>query len=617
MSGPLFPKKGVDGPSKPERWRVWGFRLTAALVIPALLLILIEAGLRVCGYGYPTSFYLRTEDGRSFTTNRRFCWQFYDRDIATEPHPLLMAARKPPGTFRIFVLGESAAEGTPNPSFGFARILEVMLARAYPQTRFEVVNAAVRGINSHIIRPIARECLEHEPDLFILYMGNNEVEGLYAPVPGRFNLTPYLKVLRFRQWLKSTRLAQVLDSLARRGRAKVRIHDMNYFRQRRLALDDPQRQAVYENFRENLNDICDLIQKEGAKTVLATMAVNLRDCPPLGSLHRAPFLESDAARWDKVYSAGIAAESDARFESAVAAYEEAAGLDDHFADLHFRLARVLLASGQTNQARDHFTLARDWDAIQFRSDNRINDITRRTASIRNGGGLRLLDAEKVFALSPTSSAGCPGAELFRDDVHFTFDGDYLLAVAVLPEVAHSLGLGRINNSEPTREECAELLAFTSWDEYTVLEAMADLSAQPPFLDQIDHERRELDAKKLLALSRQSLTSEVLQKCGVTYMKAVKERPEDWQLRLNAGAFLAATWHLAEAARELEAVVAVFPREPYFRIMLANVLASDGRFEEANHEIEEAARIDPDYPSLAEARGMVRSMKSDGRRLSRP
>jgi tetratricopeptide (TPR) repeat protein len=617
MSGPLSAKKGVDGPSEPERWRVWGFRLTAALVIPALLLILIEAGLRVCGYGYPTSFYLRTEDGRSFTTNRKFCWQFYDREIATEPHPLLMAARKPPGTLRIFILGESAAEGTPNPSFGFARILEVMLARAYPQTRFEVVNAAVRGINSHIILPIARECLEHEPDLFILYMGNNEVEGLYAPVPGRFNLTPYLKVLRFRQWLKSTRLAQVLDSLVRRWEAKVKLHDMNYFRQRRLAFDDPQRQAVYENFRENLNDICDFIQKSGAKTVLATTAVNLRDCPPLGSLHRAPFLDSDGALWDKSYAAGIAAESDMHFESAVGAYKEAAEIDGQFAEVQFRLARSLLASGQTNQARDHYILARDWDAIQFRSDGRINDIIRRTASSRAGGRLQFLDAVRVFASSPMSVAESPGAELFRDDVHFTFEGDYLLAGAALPEVASSLGLGPMSNSVPTRAECADILAFTTWDEYTVLEAMVDLGAEPPFLDQIDHERRELDARRLLALSRQALTSEVLRKCGDTYMKAVKERPDDWQLRLNAGAFLAATWHLAEAVRELRAVVAVFPREPYFRVMLANVLASDGRFEEANHEIEEAARIDPDYPSLAEARRMVSLMKSGGGRLSRP
>ena len=65
-------------------------------------------------------------------------------------------------------MGESAAAGTPDPAFGFARILEVMLRRQFPDRRIEVINAAMRGINSHIILPIARECVRLQPDLFIV-----------------------------------------------------------------------------------------------------------------------------------------------------------------------------------------------------------------------------------------------------------------------------------------------------------------------------------------------------------------------------------------------------------------------------------------------------------------
>ena len=181
-------EEGME-PGEPEatpgRGRTWAFRLTAALVVPCFLLAAVEAVLRLGGFGYPTDFFVPSGNDRFLTTNRKFCWQYYDPAIATEPHPLLMASQKAPGTRRIFVLGESAAEGTPDPAFGFARILGILLAREYPQTRCEVVNAAVRGVNSHIILPIARACTGEDPDLFILYMGNNEAVGLHAPVPGR------------------------------------------------------------------------------------------------------------------------------------------------------------------------------------------------------------------------------------------------------------------------------------------------------------------------------------------------------------------------------------------------------------------------------------------------
>jgi tetratricopeptide (TPR) repeat protein len=618
-ASPSRKRGGEEAPArgaKPGRGRILGFRLTAALVLPALILAGLEAGLRLGGFGYPTSFFLRSEDGKSFTSNRKFCRQFYAAAIATEPHPLVMAAKKPPGALRIFVLGESAAEGTPDPAFGFSRILEILLAREYPPTRFEVVNAAVRGINSHIILPIARECAAHEPDLFILYMGNNEVVGLHTPVPGRFNLTPYLTALRFEQRLKSTKTAQLAASLAGRWAAKTRLHDMDFFRRMRMTLDDPQREPVYENFRQNLGAICDVIQSAGAKTILSTVAVNLRDFPPLGSLHRRGLTESDATRWVTAYAKGIAAESGGRFEAAVQSYEEAARVDDHFADLHFRLARSLLATGQTNQAREQFILARDWDAIQFRSDSRINEIIRTTAASRAGEGLRLLDAEKVFAGSPASAAMCPGAELFRDDVHFTFAGDYLLANAALPEVAQALGLGRTTNAVPSQSECAELLAFTPWDECNVLEAMADLTTQPPFLDQIEHQRRRQAAQELFEARRQALGSEALRKCARTYLAAVQWAPGDWMLRLNYGRLWTALGKAGLAARELEKVAALFPREPKFRIMLAEALKNDGHPEEAAREIEAAARVDPGYPPLQPALAWARTIRNGGTRPPR-
>src|SRR5207247_11239261 len=176
-----------------------------------------------------------------------FPWQFYSRETATAPTPLRFPLRKPAGTCRVIVLGESAAAGTPDPAFGFARILEVMLRRQYPSNHCEVLNAAMRGINSHIILPIARECAQLEPDLFVVYMGNNEMIGLHSPSPEEINFTPFLRLLRLGQAIKATRLSQLVQAGLRqlRPKSESQTQDMNFMRRQRLAFDDRRRNAVY------------------------------------------------------------------------------------------------------------------------------------------------------------------------------------------------------------------------------------------------------------------------------------------------------------------------------------------------------------------------------------
>src|SRR5947208_9832557 len=197
-------------------WRRWAGRLALMLLGPVFLLGALELALRVIGYGYPTSFFIKTDDGHHYTANRSFGWRFFPRETSTAPHPFLMPVQKDPGTLRIFILGEAAALGTPAPPFGFGRILEVMLRRQFPERQFEIINAAMRGIDSNIVLPIARECAQHQPDLFIVYMGNNEAIGLYAPEPGSRNLTSRLKLLRAIQHARATKVYQLLESLIRK-----------------------------------------------------------------------------------------------------------------------------------------------------------------------------------------------------------------------------------------------------------------------------------------------------------------------------------------------------------------------------------------------------------------
>ena len=55
-----------------------------------------------------------------------------------------------------------------------------MLSTRHPAKKFEVVNAAMTGINSHVILPLVRSCEEAHGDVWVIYMGNNEVVGPFG-----------------------------------------------------------------------------------------------------------------------------------------------------------------------------------------------------------------------------------------------------------------------------------------------------------------------------------------------------------------------------------------------------------------------------------------------------
>ncbi|MFM1944086.1 MAG: hypothetical protein RI897_3068, partial [Verrucomicrobiota bacterium] len=155
-------------------WRRWVFRLAAVLVLPVLALVLAEVGLRLAGYGYDTRFFVESEVGGEarMVTNPKFGYRFFPPKLARTPSPYSFVREKAPGTYRIFVFGESAALGDPQPAYGMGRYLQAFLELRYPEAKFEVIPAAMTAINSHALVDMARECADYDGDLWIIYMGN-------------------------------------------------------------------------------------------------------------------------------------------------------------------------------------------------------------------------------------------------------------------------------------------------------------------------------------------------------------------------------------------------------------------------------------------------------------
>jgi tetratricopeptide (TPR) repeat protein len=613
-------KIGASGPVRAplSRRRKWLFRLVAMVLAPVLFFILLEAGLRLGGYGYSTDFFVGPGADGVYTSNMQFGWRFFPRSLTRRPLPCLVAA-KPAGTIRIFVLGSSAAQGIPDPSFNVGRVLEALLRERYPEVKFEVVNTAMTAINSHVVREIARDCAAHQPDLFVVYMGNNEVVGPYGPGTVFQQWSPSLRLIRAGVWLKSTRIGQLLTDAMQRLRshngAPTAWQGMGMFSGSQVAADDPRLPAVYSNFRANLIDVCRIAREAGAGVVLSTVVVNLKDCPPFASQHRSDLSPQELEKWTAIYEEGIGLEGKEKPNEALAKYEAAAKIDDRFAELAFRRGRCSAALGRWKEARDQFVLARDLDALRFRADSRINAAIRGAAGAEKAAGVRLADAEKALDESDLAVGGIPGDNLFYEHVHFRFDGNYLLARALLAEVEAALPqLAGSRGRQPSlsRDQCAESLALTPWDDYQMASTIVDLFRRPPFTSQLDHADRAILARKRTEeLGRVATTRTAVEAAYRTCETALERSPDDWRCREHLAKLALVSGRPKTALEQMRALAKLFPLVPEVNVGLASAEKSCGQLDEAIGSFQKVLEVDPgrvsanyDLATILDERGRI-------------
>jgi tetratricopeptide (TPR) repeat protein len=420
-----------------------------------------------------------------------------------------------------------------------------------------------------------------------------------------------VKQTRTAQWLR-----RALGDSPQSREGREQNHPADFFTKHQTTPDDPIRDCVYANFQDNLRRICGCSLEAGASVILSTVAVNLRDCPPLASLHRSDLTARERDRWDALYRKGIESEAGGRAAEAITYYRQAAEIDNHYAELHFHLARCSLAGGDRDAATRHFALARDWDALQFRTDSRLNEIIRHVAAECGDRRVHLVDAEKALANSSRCPDGIVGGEFFYEYVHFRFEGDYEMARALLPAVVQAIeqdrGIVPSQSSQvPTREQCARELAFTRWDEVNTLAAMAELTAKPPFTGQLDHAARQAriarEVKSVMDRVDGEFVDDVIRACR----QAIEARPNDWQLRYNLGAFLHQLERYDEAARELDRVVQMLPQVGPFRTLLAYALGKAGHWDQAIDQFREVLKRDRHDKQAREGLAWARDMKKKG------
>ncbi|MGB8322316.1 MAG: tetratricopeptide repeat protein [Candidatus Acidiferrum sp.] len=519
-------------PQLRSRWRFWIPRLAAAILIPVLLLALTEGALRLFHVGYSTSLMEPcVVHGQSTSCyNLFFAAPFFPPGIIKTPQFFSMSPQKPPGTYRIVVLGESAAMGDPDPAYGFSRYLEVMLRQRFPSTKFEVINTSMVAINSHVLRSIAQQLQNYRPDLVIIYAGNNEVVGPYGPGTVLASSSLNISIIRASIFVRSSRLGQLLTQA---GSPRSEWRGMEMFLEKQVRADAPALQHTYENFSRNLEDVVQAAHAAGAKVFLSTVATNLKDCPPFSSLHREGLSSRALDEWTSLVKRGAALEDARSFADALKLYLEAAQIDNQYAELEFRIARCYWELGDHSSAKKFFLLAQDLDTLRFRADSRIDQIIRSVAK-SSGQKVELLDAQS--ALASESHYGVIGSELLYEHVHLKPQGNYLLARAAFEKIISILpseSLGSTSSSEPLGEsECERLLALTGHDRSRLAAEMAQRLQRPPFTTQMNHSQQIQNL-----LSTATGFTESFSETLSEYQWAIAQSPGDPILHYKFGFFL--------------------------------------------------------------------------------
>jgi tetratricopeptide (TPR) repeat protein len=609
-------------PTRLSLGRKWLFRFSAAFLVPLFALLGLELLLRLLGLGFDPHFFKRSsvagKDG--YVANHDFGLRFFPRGQARIPDMTVMPATKAPDTFRIFIFGESAALGDPRPNYGAGCYLEVLLAERFPQAKFEIINTSMTAINSHVILPIAKECTGHSGDLWLIYMGNNEMVGPFGAATVFGARAPPLWLVRAQLQLRRFRIGQLLLTASQKlhkSNADRSWHGMEMFVRNPVVPTDPHKQTVYRNFQRNLDEILKVGLASRAKIILSTVAVNLKDCPPFGTLSVTNLSASNQAAFERLSQDAAATEAQGHFAEAQSDFKQATELLPHSAEVQFQLATCTLRLTNMTAALPHFLQAVDDDTLPFRADSQINSIIRAAAHRSSANTLFVCDAAE--ALRANSPNGIPGEELFYEHVHLNPNGNYALALAWADQVEKLLTPALKSGARPswaTQAQCDEWLGLTDWNRVSILENILQRVQRPPFSGQSGNAQQLVRLRTQIAELRSRFTSDAAAQARQVYSRAIARAPEDFRLHQNYAEFLEAIHDLKPAIVERKKICELLPHYYFPFYSLGLLLKEAGELAEAKQALLKAASLDPYQGDVRLELGVICGRQGDWEQAGR-
>ncbi len=437
------------------------FSLLLGLAVASLFLLLLEGGARllplerwerdnpnlsyplfVPGTGADEGYYVGNPHFADVTRIQRF------------------AREKPPGVKRVFVLGSSAALGWPgDPRTAFTGYLQRAMEKVAPG-RYEIINAAAVSYGSHRQLDLLADIVRMEPDLVIVWSGNNEYVERNALT--RFARTEAMgkaqRVLRHSALYRSLRIAlgAVAPSLFVRadGEDITDPRKVPQVRRGMLGRSAESDRQVLDNYRNNLRAMARLLKENGVAGIFCTVPVNLSAWVPI---NLPPELDepAQAASWQEIRESAFWHWEQNHFGPAAMGLETLLKMTPRYAFARYLLGDCYRNMERLADAEREFNLAREYDPRPVRALPAFEDAVRAVAAETGTG---LVDLEKAFLRA--SGRNLAGLDLFLDYVHPNEAGHKLAATVLLPEMA-----GRLGTELPVGELTA-LIQADNWLEET-------------------------------------------------------------------------------------------------------------------------------------------------------
>lgn len=441
--------------SVPTRGRLRAFALLAFL-LPFALLLLLEAGLSLAGFGQSYPLFVPVPDAPDYLRDNHHVVRRFMADESKTPRlwlrPVYFERRKGPDTVRIFVQGGSTAEGYP---YGYvaspAGMLQQRLQRTFPEKKIEVVTTAMSAVNSYTLLDFSEDILEHEPDAVVIYAGHNEYVGLLGVGSGYSvgRLRPV--VLTFLR-LRETKIFQ----LAQRAAAALRPETERRTRTLMATIvaekNIPYGSSLYrrglDQYRANLSALLARYRKAGVPVFIGTVVSNERDQAPFVSSH-AP--SADLEAWRRHFDAGREALESGDAVAALREFDAAVAVDDLHAESHYRRGQALDRLRRYREARQAYLAAKDRDELRFRAPEEINGVLREVAERQ---GARVVEVEEAFVRAARD--GIVGYDLMLEHLHPNLHGYFVLADAFYDALHESGIIGPWTNPIPRRVARSEI-----------------------------------------------------------------------------------------------------------------------------------------------------------------
>lgn len=456
-----------------------------AFSIPLVLFGATELVLRLCGFGgYPPTILELgpTPDGVVCITDKAgpASYFFANRSKQGAINTFTFLKPKPKDTVRIFLAGGSAMKGFPQSMcFAPSAFLEAMLAQVWPGRRVEVINLGTTAIASFPVLGMVTEVLDYEPDLVVVYAGNNEFYGAFGVASLHWAGSHPLAMFVNRA-VRSTALMQGIDRLIAGPPAGAPDRTLMevMIGQDYVGPDDSLRANAARNLGQHVSEIISRCASRGVPTIVCSVAVNERDLAPLGTERLDDLAVADQKRVGE-----LLAEADRTIVSdpshAAELFQSAIKLYPAHARAHYQLGRALLARGNAEQARVAFDDAIDLDPMPWRCIGECNDALRRVAG---EGKAIFCDTRQMFR--EASPGGCIGWELMDDHVHPTLLGQAVLARSIVQTMTGMTGPLAVSKEAyaklASNEEFLKRLGDNMYDRYAVAHTLRKLLEIPFF-----------------------------------------------------------------------------------------------------------------------------------------